>query len=105
MITYTPTQFTNIWGDYECSTPVSNNCLTNPYIEEVLREQANEANIYQWSYSNNIGKTCRSPWDDHHDYSGENGPTNNCFNSSQNPTSEGSYAHPFQDVSYAPPTI
>ena len=46
-----------------------------------------------------------SNWDDHHDYSWEIGPTNDLVNLSQEPIPGGSYAHPFQDMSYVPPSI
>ena len=44
-------------------------------------------------------------WDDHQDYSQENGPMNDFANLSEEPTLEGSYAYPFQDMSYAPLSI
>ena len=76
---------TNMWENYECN----NNCSKNPSIEEVLREQANEANVYQWPCSNKIGDMYGLPWDDYHDYSRENGPTDIFCNIPQVPTPDG----------------
>ena len=93
----------NVWGGCGYNTQSSWTCPTRSnYYIEVLREIEDEANAYQWPCSNNIGNMQSPQWDDHYDYSWENGHMDDFSNLPQEPTPDGSYG---QNMPYVPPSI
>ncbi|XXG63034.1 hypothetical protein AAC387_Pa05g1305 [Persea americana] len=93
----------NVWGGCGYNTQSSRTCLTrSDYYIEVFLEIEDEANAYQWPCFNNMGNMQSPQWDDHYDYSWENGHMDDFSNLSQEPTPDEPYV---QDLTFVPPSI